>query len=87
MAQSITVRPSILMQSDAFRNGFDVAQRNEDYTGWPIKYAPREDTVVQFVRDMCNILVADGFGDFETRWIAGLFCGWLVREEAYTKGH
>ncbi len=88
MAQKavMMVRPAILMESEAFRNGYDVAQQNTEYIGWPIKHTPREDSIVQFVRDMCDILEADNYGEYETRWIAGLFAGWLTREVPYTRG-
>lgn len=85
MAQSIIIRPSIFAQSEAFKNGYDLAQRNDEGNiGWPIQYAPTEQTIIQFLKAASDILTADNWDDFEARWIGGLLAGWMSREVPYT---
>ena len=77
--------PVVLISSDAFRNGYETSQRNNEYIGWPTKHAPKEETVVQFLHDAITIITADMASghncEYETRWVAGLLVGWLRREQ------
>ena len=75
--------PAISMTSDAFRNGWTTANTGE-YVGWPIKHVPREETVVQFLKDAVVIISSDMASghdcEYELAWIAGLFASWLRKE-------
>ena len=77
------VLPEISMSSDAFRNGWATASSGE-YVGWPIQQAPREEAVVQFLKDAVLIIssdIASGHDcEYEIKWVAGLFASWLRRE-------
>lgn len=79
MSQTVVI-PS---ETQAFEDGFLVASRKE-YTGWNIQKPPTEDTVVQFICDLLDIVNSDLKGghdcDYEVRWCAGLFAGWMLRE-------
>ena len=70
-------------ESLAFQDGFMTAISRE-FVGWNIKLPPTEDTVVEFMRNFLAIVGSDQAGghdcDFEVRWIAGLFAGWLLRK-------
>ena len=77
------VLPEVSMSSDAFRKAYEKAQSNHEHTGWPINYAPREETVIEFLSTVVEMVSADlATGDdctYELQWIAGLFTGWLRR--------
>ncbi len=70
-------------ESQAFEQGFLTASSKE-YVGWNIQSSPTEDTVVQFIGDLLDIVNSDlacGHDcDYEIRWVAGLFVGWLLRK-------
>ena len=75
--------PAIGMTSDAFRNGWKTASSGE-YVGWPIQQMPREESVVQFLKDAVVIISSDMASghdcEYELAWIAGLFASWLRKE-------
>ena len=75
---------TIQIESQAFEQGFLTASSKE-YVGWNIQQPPTEDTVVQFMCDFLDIVnsdLASGHDcDYEVRWCAGLFTGWLLREK------
>ena len=77
------VLPEIGMTSEAFRSGWTTANTGE-YVGWPIKHAPREETVVQFLKDAVVIISSDMASGhdctYELQWIAVLLASWLRRE-------
>jgi len=81
------VLPALGVMSDAFRDGYNIAQCEEcDTVGWNIKFAPREATIVQFVTEMVAIFSEDakhedGMNEEGLRWLSGLFTGWLRREQ------
>lgn len=74
---------TIPIESKAFEQGFTTAISKE-FVGWNIQKPPTEDTVVQFIGDLLDIVNSDlacGHDcDYEVRWIAGLFAGWLLRK-------
>lgn len=74
------VMPAIAMYSDAFRDGFSQASK-EEYTGWTTELAPTEETICQFIENLTSLLIAEELSVFELHWIAGLFTGWLRRTE------
>ncbi len=79
------VLPGIGVMSDAFRQAYEKAQSNHEHIGWPIKYAPRKATVIEFLSIAIEMVSADlATGDdctYELQWIAGLLTGWLRREQ------
>lgn len=78
--QNRPVLPEISMTSEAFRNGWKTASSGE-YVGWPIQQAPREEFVVQFLKDAVAIISSDMASghdcEYEIAWIAGLLASWL----------
>lgn len=92
MAQTATkeVLPSIAAFSEAFQDGWKTLESGEN-TGWPTQYAPREDTLVQFLLTFNAIVETERRNghdfDYGARWLAGLLAAWLRRTEPYTKGH
>jgi len=79
------VRTSIIIPSEspAFEQGFQTASRKE-FVGWNIQQTPTEDTIVQFMCDFLDIVNSDLTSghdcNYEIRWCAGLFTGWLLRK-------
>lgn len=73
---------TIQVETQAFEDGFRTASSNE-FTGWNIQRSPTEDTIVQFLGDFLDIVTSDLAGghdcDYEIRWVAGLFTGWMLR--------
>ena len=78
------VLPAISMTSEAFKNGWTTASSGE-YVGWPIQHMPREESVVQFLRDAVVIISSDMASghdcEYEIAWVAGLLASWLRRIE------
>ena len=81
--QKRPVLPEVSMRSEAFSKAYDKAQRNHEHTGWPIKQAPCEETIIEFLSVVVEMVSADlATGDdctYELQWIAGLLTGWLRR--------
>jgi hypothetical protein len=75
-----TILPVVTSRSDAFVKGYLSAQDNHP-TGWPIKYAPRGDTIVEFLLQAHALLEDDGVNEdcHEVQYIACLLAGWLRR--------
>ncbi len=77
------VLPEVSMCSDGFRKAYEKAQGNHEHTGWPIKQAPCEETIIEFLSVAVEMVSADlATGDdctYELQWIAGLLTGWLRR--------
>lgn len=83
MSQTATTRlvlPTIAMYSDAFRDGFNQASK-EEFTGWTTELAPTEETIVQFIDNLTALLIAEELSVFELHWICGLLAGWLRKTE------
>lgn len=77
------VLPAISMTSEAFKNGWTTA-RSGEYVGWPIQQIPREESVVQFLKDAVVIISSDMASghdcEYEIAWVAGLLACWLRKE-------
>lgn len=77
------VLPEVSMSSDGFSKAYEKAQSNREHTGWPIKQAPCEETIIEFLSVAVEMVSADlATGDdctYELQWIAGLLTGWLRR--------
>lgn len=75
--------PEVSMSSNGFKKAYNKAQRNYEYTGWPIKQAPCEETIIEFMSIAVEMVSADlATGDdcsYELQWVAGLLTGWLRR--------
>ena len=68
MAQALrkqTILPVVTSRSDAFIKGYLSAQDGHA-TGWPIKYAPRGDTIVEFLLQAHALLEDD---DINRDWL------------------
>lgn len=81
--QNRQVLLAISMTSEAFKSGWTTANTGE-YVGWPIQQIPREESVVQFLKDAVVIISSDMASghdcEYEIAWIAGLFASWLRKE-------
>ncbi len=79
-----TSLPEIRGYSEAFKAGYKDAS-SMDHTGWPIHEVPREDNVVASLVDIAAIISSDlatgSDCDYEVRWLAGMICGWLRKEQ------
>ena len=75
-----TILPVVTSNSEAFVKGYISAQEQRS-KGWPIKYAPREQTIVQFILQAHQLLEDDGIYEdcHEVQYIAGMLAGWLRR--------
>ena len=77
--------PVVVMSSKSFRAGYEKAQHTQEHTGWPTQQAPEEKTIVEFLSTAIEMVSSDlATGDdcdYEIRWIAGLFTGWLRRQD------
>lgn len=82
--RTIVPEQTFQIESQAFEDGFRTASSKE-FVGWNIQQPPTEDTVVQFLGDFLDIVnsdLASGHDcDYEIRWVAGLFTGWMLREK------
>lgn len=75
-----TILPVVTSTSEAFVKGYISAQEHHG-TGWPIQYAPRGDSIVQFILQAHQLLEDDCINEdcHEVQYIAGLLAGWLRR--------
>ena len=77
--------PAIKAESKAFRDGYKRASTGEKM-GWNITHAPCESTIVEFMQAAIEMVSADiksgSDVEHEVRWIAGLFAGWIRRENS-----
>jgi hypothetical protein len=75
-----TILPVVTSRSEAFVKGYISAQEHKA-SGWPIKYAPREETLIQFILQAHQLLEDDDVNEdcHEVQYIAGLLAGWLRR--------
>ena len=76
--------PAIRAESKAFRDGYKRASSHV-HMGWNIEQTPCESTIVDFMSTAIKMVSEDiAIGDnvdFEVRWIAGLFAGWIRRDD------
>jgi hypothetical protein len=74
------ILPVVTGQHDAFIKGYINAQEGK-CAGWPIRYAPRETTLVQFLLQAHQLLEDDCINEEcdEVSYLAGILAGWLRR--------
>jgi|GEM_PF-6756031 len=75
-----TILPVVTGTHDSFVTGYINAQEG-NCSGWPIKYAPREQNIVAFLLQAHQIMSDDCIDSEcdDVSYIAGILAGWLRR--------
>jgi hypothetical protein len=74
------VQTAIAMSSTKFVQGYREGWAGRDIRGFPLHLQPNENTIVELIRNLCEIAQAGWLSEELLRGDAGIFAGWISRQ-------
>ncbi len=74
------VQTAIVMSSAEFAQGYHEGWAGRDIRGFSLHLHPNEDTIVEIIRNLCEIAQEGWLSEKLLRRDAGIIAGWISRQ-------